>query len=165
MIVMTILFIFIGVCLIGLGTSTYLGKDKFWWWSESTPVVPMGVVFAAFPAGLAFFVMAYIFYNQGSLSTESKDHLVFFFGIPLILFAVILSMWQPSWLKPKWLRWLETHHRPILGLLREEARKEEWKKWKQRVQTQEGLEAWVEEVRHKYKLDHPDQRFIGGPHA
>lgn len=149
---MIILFIFIGVGFIALGLGTYLGLDKFWWWSESTPVVPTGIVFGAFPAALVFFLLAYVMHNQASLSTETKDILAFYVGIPLILFSVILTMWQPRWLKPKWLRWLETYDRSILPLLREEARKDGWPSWNERVKTQEGLEEWVAEVRRKHNL-------------
>lgn len=91
-------------------------------------------------------------HNQASLSTETKDILAFYVGIPLILFSVILTMWQPRWLKPKWLRWLETYDRSILPLLREEARKDGWPSWNERVKTQEGLEEWVAEVRRKHNL-------------
>jgi len=164
---MIILFVLIGFGFVILGLSIYLGPDKFWWWSKSNPVVPTGIVFGAFPAGLMFFLMAYIFYcqSQGGISAEIRDKLLYYVVTPLMFLALLFSMWQPRWLKPKWLRWLETHHRPIIGLLREEARKAEWRKWHQHVQTQKGLEEWVAEVRQKNKLDEADQRFIGDPHA
>jgi hypothetical protein len=158
---MTFLFLFIGIGFAILGLRTYLGVDKFWWWSQSTPVVPTGIVFGAFPASFLFLLMAYIF--RPSVPVEMRMAIADYIGVPLIFLTLIFSMWQPRWLKPKWLRWLETHHRPILGQLREEARKEKWREWQRRVQTQKGLEEWVEEVRHRYKFDHPDQRFIGDP--
>ncbi len=149
---MTLLFLIIGIGFFLLGLRMILSNDKFWWWSKSTAAVPTNVVFAAFPATFLFFLMAYIFYYQFSLSTKVKDDLSFFVGIPLIIIAVVLSIWQPRWLKPKWLRWLEANHGSILPLLQEEARQEEWSTWQKKVETQEGLEAWVAEVREKNHL-------------
>jgi len=163
---MDILFLCVGVCFIILGLSPYLG-EKSWWYQKSTPIVPTGIVFGSFPAALVFFMMAYIFYDYG-LSEKQLDILTLYIGIPLILLSVFLASWQPRFMKPKWLRWLEDNHEGILPLLQEEAFKSEKERrnsWSHRVKTQEGLEEWVEEVRHKYKLDHPDQRFIGNPHA
>lgn len=151
---MIILFIFIGIGFIALGLGTYLGLDKFWWWSESTPVVPTGIAFGAFPAGLMFFLLAYIFYSQdqGVISAEIRDNLLYYGVTPLMFFSLLFSVWQPRWLRPQWMLWLETYHRSILPLLREEARKEGWQSWNKQVQTQEGLEAWVAEVRRKHNL-------------
>ncbi len=146
---MTFLFLAIGIGFFLVGLSMIFRSDKFWWWTESTATVPTNIVFAAFPAALLFFLLAYIFYFQSSLSTEVKDNLTFFVGIPLFIIAMILSIWQPRWLKPKWLRWLEANHGSIIQLLREEAREEEWSVWQEKVETQEGLEAWVAEVRER----------------
>lgn len=152
---MIILFIFIGIGFVALSLSTYIGFDKFWWWSKSTPVVPTGIIFGAFPVGLMFFLMAYIFYyqDQGVISAEIRDSLLYYGVTPLMFLALLFTVWQPRWLKPKWMLWLETHHRSILPLLREEARKEDWQSWNERVKTQEGLEEWVAEVRRKHKLN------------
>jgi hypothetical protein len=141
--------------------------EKSWWWQKSTPVVPTGIVFGSFPAALVFFIMAYIFYDY-SLSQEQLNILTLYIGSPLILLSVFLAMWRPRFMKPKWLRWLEENHGDIIHLLKEdafEAEKRQRNSWTNRVKTQEGLEEWVIEVRHKYRLDHPDQRFIDNPHA
>lgn len=160
---MIVLFLMIGFLFLVGGVLMYSGIYKSWWLNESTPITPTGIAYGLFPGSIIFFILAYIGYFQPAPSL--RDNLLYFLGTPSILLSIIFSMWQPRWLKPKWLRWLETHHSLILGLLCEEARKEEWSKWNRRVSTQEGLEEWVEEVRHKYKFDHPDQRFIGDPHA
>lgn len=160
---MNIVFVFLGIVFITLGLSPYLGSNKFWWWSKSTPIVPKTVVFGSIPIAFVLFLMAYTF--RPTIPMGTRLIVMNYLGIPMVLVAIILTIWQPRWLKPKWLRWLETHHAPILSLLREEARKERWSDWNQRVSTQEGLEEWIEEVRHRYKLAHPDQRFIGDPHA
>jgi hypothetical protein len=147
---MAILFVLLGITFLVVGLRMIFSDDKFWWWSKSNPVVPTSVVFAAFPAALLLFLLAFIFYYQSYIPTEVKNNLVLFGGIPLLIISVALSIWQPLWLKPKWLRWLETHHGSVLALLQEEARKEEWSVWQNQVRTQEGLEEWVEEVRRKH---------------
>lgn len=76
-----------------------------------------------------------------------------YIGIPLLLITIILAEWQPNWLKPKWLRWLEKEHGDIIGLLWEDARKRDRWEWERQVHTQEGLEAWVAQVRRSHGLD------------
>lgn len=85
--------------------------------------------------------------------------------LPLLIVTLILATWQPRWLKPTWLRWLETNHEQFLYLLWEDARKMGRWKWQRQVNTQKGLEEWAIGVRNKYKFDDVDQRFIGDPHA
>ncbi len=53
-------------------------------------------------------------------------------------------------MKPKWLKWLEQEHGDILRLLKEEANKMPYPEWDNQVETQEGLENWVAEVRKKH---------------
>ncbi len=69
---------------------------------------------------------------------------------PLGIIAVLVVVFQPKWLKPKWVRWLEDNHGDILEMLIEEGRRTP--NWSKRVNTQEGLEAWVTEVRRKHGL-------------
>ena len=111
---MFILFLCVGLYFFVLGFSPYLG-EKSWWYQKSTPVVPTGIVFGSFPAALVFFIMAYIFYNY-SLSEKQLEILTLYIGIPLILLSVFLASWQPRFMKPKWLRWLEENHADIIPL-------------------------------------------------
>jgi hypothetical protein len=64
------------------------------------------------------------------------------------ILSIFLIGLQPWWIKPAWVRWLEEENDDILDRLIEEAR---WTKgWEKRIATQEGLEAWVAEVREKW---------------
>jgi hypothetical protein len=74
----------------------------------------------------------------------------FVFG-PLIISVFVFAVWQPRWLRPKWLRWLEEEHSDVIEILWEEVRKE-GHTWGRRVQIQEQLEEWVAEVRRKHGL-------------
>jgi hypothetical protein len=82
---------------------------------------------------------------------ETRPDLVDYVIIPLWILTLVLAIWQPRWLKPKWLRWLEREHGDIIEVLWKEVR-EEGHSWGRRVRTQEELEAWVAEVRRKHKL-------------
>ena len=86
------------------------------------------------------------------IAKETRGNLVMYVSIPLLIITYILAMWQPWWLKPAWLRWLEKEHDDIIHLLWEDVRKDRWG-WERRVRTQEDLEAWVAEVRHKHGLE------------
>jgi hypothetical protein len=79
-----------------------------------------------------------------------SDVVTFVYG-PLFISIFIFAIWQPGWLKPKWLRWLEKEHGDIIEILWEEVRKE-GHAWERRVRTQEELEQWVAEVRRKHGL-------------
>ncbi|MEW5956938.1 MAG: hypothetical protein AB1801_04385 [Chloroflexota bacterium] len=78
--------------------------------------------------------------------------------VGLAFLAILLVGLQPWWIKPRWVRWLEEENDDILDRLIEEAR---WTKdWHKRVATQEGLEAWVTEVRQKWG----ESRVKSSPH-
>jgi len=160
---MIFLFLVIGILFLIGGMSMYSGFYKSWWLNKSTPITPTGIAYGLFPASVIFFVMAYIGFFQPPSSV--KDNLLYFIGTPSIFLSIILTMIQPRWLKPQWLRWLEDNYQNTLSLLQEDAIKMGKRNWGQQVSTQEGLEEWAEEVWRKNKFDHPDQRFIGNPHA
>ena len=83
---------------------------------------------------------------------SARSNIVLYIFGPLLIVTYILAMWQPWWLKPKWLRWLEKEHGRIIQVLWEEVRKE-GHSWERRVRTQEQLEQWVAEVKRKRGLD------------
>lgn len=160
---MEVLFLVIGVLFFISGIAMYSGFYKSWWLNKSTPVTPTGIAYGLFPASVAFFVVTYIAFFQPQSSL--RDSLLCFLGIPSILLSIIFATIQPRWLKPQWLKWIETNHEQFSRLLWEDARKRGRWKWELQVRTQKGLEEWVAEVQSKHKLNDVDQRFIGNPHA
>jgi hypothetical protein len=72
--------------------------------------------------------------------------------MPAYFLGIILAIWQPGWLLPKWYRWLLNEHGDILDFLEEEARVIGKWEWQRRISTQGTLEEWVAEVRSKYGL-------------
>jgi hypothetical protein len=82
--------------------------------------------------------------------------------IPSLILAVIISLWQPWWLKPKWIRQLQENHRDIYPFLREAAQEEvgtdrkKAEEWASKMDTVESQNEWVAEVRKR--LGMPDPR-------
>ncbi len=112
--------------------------------------MPRALVLIYIPMGLTVLSLWLILILP--IANEARGNLVMYVSIPLLIITYILAMWQPCWLKPAWLRWLEKEHGDIIELLWEDVRKDKWG-WERRVRTQVDLQAWVAEVRRKYGLE------------
>lgn len=66
--------------------------------------------------------------------------------MPLFVVGLILAAWNPWWLRPRWLVYLEEEYGSVMWHLLEEATKDA-RAWEKRVRTQAGLEEWAEETR------------------
>ena len=130
------------------------GKLKIWWILPSSPIVPGGVVYWGIPASICMLITGFSLL----LPTVEMRSMVFMIGIcTTIPKMFIFLIWRPRWLTPVWLRWLEENHKDVLPFLEKEAEdmSNKWggsRNWAQRIDTQEGLEEWVAEVRQKYWL-------------
>jgi hypothetical protein len=62
-----------------------------------------------------------------------------------LILVLGLLIWQPSWLKPYWLRWLEDNYGHMMDFMFEEARRM-GRSWEAQVRTQADLEAWADSV-------------------
>lgn len=67
--------------------------------------------------------------------------------------GIIFSFIQPSFLKPRWLKWLERNHSTIMSILIKDAHKMGLDVWQNKIKTQEDLETWVAEVRREHGLE------------
>jgi hypothetical protein len=108
------------------------------------------MIYAAFPLGLAFLVLGI----GGICPIASIIHsagLSAFFLLSLV--GILFMIWPPSWIKPRWLRWLEREYGYGLDILIEEARAVGRWQWEARVRTREGLENWVQGVLEKRERD------------
>jgi hypothetical protein len=133
-----------GLVFIFLGSGVRLGYWKRWYLGPDDPIFyPKPGVYGFIPLGLAFIILA-----LGLVFPNLEDWLVLEIPIFLCLVTILLVGLQPWWIKPAWVRWLEEENADILDRLIEEARRT--KDWHKRVATQEGLEAWVAEVRERW---------------
>jgi len=64
--------------------------------------------------------------------------------------VVVSLIWQPRWLKPFWLRWLEDNYGHVLEEMFEEARQMGVRNWEAQVKTQADLERWADSVAEKH---------------
>ena len=70
-----------------------------------------------------------------------------------VLFALpmVTLIWQPVWLKPAWLQWLEANYGPVMEKLFKKARQMGVSQWEAEVKTQAGLEQWADNIARKNK--------------
>lgn len=98
---------------------------------------------------------------------ETRQDLLGYLFIPSIILAFIVGLWQPWWLKPRWIRQLKENHPDIYPFLREAAQEEvgndrrKADEWSARMDTVEGQNEWVAEVRKR--LGMPDPRTTEPP--
>jgi NhaP-type Na+/H+ and K+/H+ antiporter len=138
----------IGIGMLLLGISVRSGKFKSWWLAQFNPVVPEIAAYIGIPGSITFFLLA-----LAALMPDLEDRQrLFDLSIILLIVAIVIALWRPRWLLPKWLRWLQAHHKDILPLLKQEAQAMPDREWNKRVETQEDLEQWVAEVRRKHGL-------------
>lgn len=100
--------------------------------------------------GLAGLILAFMEQIAAILSGSALG--ILFVGSVII--GIFAAIWQPNWLKPEWWRWIEQNAGDIIPLLRDDLihnrrNPQEWNEW---VNTQKGLEEWVNEVRRKQGL-------------
>jgi hypothetical protein len=140
----------VGSVLLGLtfvlgGLLFHLGRWRGWYLAPDTIFGARPALYGFVPMGLAAICLAVSI----SLPTlEARQSGLAYITLPLGCLGGILTFWQPKWLKPKWVCWLEENNQDILDLIIEEGRKT--KDWGKVVATQEGLEAWVAQVRQKH---------------
>jgi len=143
-----IILVFVILPLAVIGYTLYLisGKgNKSYYMIDH---IYAGRVYVAIPAGIAFLIFGL------AAIPESPDVSLNIIGVGLVIGVIGLAFGftQPSFLKPPWLRWLEREHSELMPFLRKEANRMGLNVWNKRIQSQEDLEDWVEEVRDKYRL-------------
>lgn len=140
--------ILVGIILIIQGIWTRLGKNRAWYLIPNYYVLlPKGGHYALSLGGLMLVALGIsLLMPNPELARMMFAYTVF----PLLIMIILIVVFQPKWFKPQWVRWLEDNHEGILDILVEEGRNTP--NWGERVSTQEGLEAWVTEVREKNNL-------------
>ncbi len=141
----------LGLFFLIIGIKIRLGRWRGIYAAKGYPVyMPRALASVGIPLALTFFSMGILAILP--IAKEDRGNIFLYGTFPLLIMTYILAIWQPWWLKPKWLRWLEKEHGEIIGILWEDVRKDR-RGWERRVRTQQGLEEWVAEVRQKHGLD------------
>jgi hypothetical protein len=136
-----------GTVFLTYGILIRLGILKYWFIARYIPgAFPAVLPYAIIPGGIGFTIIALAAFFPGPEKTRN----VFGIGTAVVFLGLVVATFRPGFLKPKWLRWLESRYTHLtINLLVEEARKLGWWEWQKRVWTQEGLEQWVEETLRK----------------
>lgn len=144
-----VIALLIGLFPIGIFVIVKFGIIKSWYVIKSVPgFFSARMIYGALPLGVGFIViiLAPLLPYYDKLNINIWDILFYIFIILTFVFMIA----PPNWLKPKWLQWLEREHGDQLDLLVKEAQAMGRWRWEARVETQEGLEKWVKEVRRKH---------------
>lgn len=152
----TIGLILVGLIIIFLGVSIRLGKGRAWYFLKENHVFrPKGGYYGLPILGCAIVMMGI------SLLMPNQETARMIWGYviaPLFIGFLLIVIIKPKWSKPEWVQELEERHGDILGILLYETNKLSyetnlWRELMKRISTQEGLETWITEVRHKYGLE------------
>jgi hypothetical protein len=145
-----LLLIAFGLVFFTMGVLARLGHFRWIYAMKGHLVLaPPPLVHVATLIGFGMMFMGFLPFLP--IAPEKRGDLVGYILLPLLIAIYVLAIWQPWWLKPAWLRWLEQEHGDIIELLWEDVRQDRWA-WERRVRTQAQLEAWVAEVRRKNEL-------------
>lgn len=143
---MSVLYVLsiVGFFLLGFGIYVRLGGAKVWYLIPGIPVLmPQIVQNMLIPLGTTLFVLAIGAYFAPDI--EARQKLLNYIFLPMLLITIILGIWSPRWMRPRWLVYLQDTY----GLLTQKMLKvaaENAREWTQRVQTQQGLEEWARET-------------------
>jgi hypothetical protein len=155
----------LGSLIFGSGMCIRLGYYKRYFLVRGpAPLLGPGNYHAWILAGAAVIILG-IAGLPADVATR-QDLLLYLFG-PSLFLAVIISLWQPWWLKPKWIRQLQENHPDIYPFLREAAQEEvgtdrkKAEEWASKMDTVESQNEWVAEVRKR--LGMPEPRTSEGP--
>lgn len=135
----------VGIVFIFLGVITLNGSYKRWYLGPQI-FPPQAIVYATIPLGLVAIELCVVLIFGPYLEPDIAAGIALFTVGPTLIFGYILAFWHPKWIKPYWVNWLEENYtREELAILIATARRDP-EAWEARVSTQEGLEAWAEEV-------------------
>ena len=140
----------IGLALFGLGLAARLGYLKRMFIRErATGAFSRNTAYALMPAGL--FLLSFYPISLWNEDGPMGDPLALAVLAVLFVLPLVTLVWQPTWLKPAWLQWLEAHYGPVLEKMFKAARQMGIPQWEAQVKTQAGLEQWADDLARKKK--------------
>ncbi len=144
-----------GIALIYFGIAILVGDFKRWYLGPRI-FPPQAIVYGSVLFGLAAIELCVIVALASYLDPDTTGWVVALTAGLTALSGFVLAIWQPRWIKPHWVRWLEENYWDRIHILIADARRNP-RHWEERVATQEGLEEWALQVagepRHRHKKD------------
>ena len=136
----------IGIFFIGVFLVVRLGMIKSWFILKTLPgLLSARMIYAFLPGGL-FFIALGIAAMTPTNTLDEGVNLIIYLSFPFIALALLCLVWVPNWVKPNWLQWLEREYGYCLDILIEEGQQMNRWEWEGKVRTQEGMQAWIDEV-------------------
>ena len=133
-----------GIIALRTGIGGLKGSHKWMYLFKPIPGSgPQGLIYGTIPAGIcAILVSGFLLWpNPHSISTLAAVTVIGF-----TITAITFIIWQPRWLKPWWLIYLEDNYDFVLDILLEEARTTWRADDKNTPNTEAELEAWAKQV-------------------
>jgi hypothetical protein len=133
----------LGIATLALGLFVRFGGFKRWYVVRGRAMWSEAVRYGLIPLGFA--IIAAVVAAQLIPGTSPPGGTEFWIFLTMLLVALTVGAGKPRWLQPHWLLWLIDNYPDQMEALLEDARRNSWT-WQERVQTQQGLEAWAREV-------------------
>lgn len=147
-----IALIVVGVAFLFLGIYVRFGGFKTLYLAKGIPILmPRALANVPIPFGITLIILA-VSISDWIADPSIRNMLFDWIITPMFVASLVLGIWNPRWLRPYWLNYLEDEYGSVMWRLLEEARKDA-PGWARRVRTQAGLEEWAEETR--IKLGYP----------
>ena len=132
-----------------------IGLIESWYILEPLPGLLSGsMVYGSAAWGLGFAAMA-VTDRLPARSLSARNWRGFSALMLFGLLGFVLTVWQPSWLKPRWVRWLEYEYGYCPDIMIAEARKMGRWVWEEQVRTRAGMKRWAQDVvaMHRKEID------------
>ena len=140
-----------GIGFLTLGIYIRLGGFKTFFLAKGVPVL-MPRALQNIPFLLGIILLLFPLVVTLAPTVDMRQKLLIWVITPLFILSLVLAVWNPRWLRPYWLNYLEDEYGSVMWHLLDEAGKDA-PGWSRRVRTQAGLEEWAEETR--IKLGYP----------
>ncbi len=134
--------------------SIYLGASGTLGYRRLTYILPNyqsgGINYASIPMGIMMVVWAFIY------TFPISDKWVWFFTYVSLgcgLVGLFFNFIQPTFLTPKWYRWLKDKHGDIMPWLRQDVNDTGYSTWRKRTETIAELDDWAVDVRKRYNWE------------
>ena len=152
-----IVLMVLGIVFLLIGIHVRLGGFKSLYLSKGIPILmPRALQNAPIPLGVTLISLAVSISNWVPDSV-TRGLLFDWVVTPVFIASLVLAVWNPRWLRPQWLNYLEDEYGTVMWHLLEDAHHNP-REWTRRVRTQAGLEEWAEETRKKLGYPpHPGQ--------
>ena len=145
----------IAIFPLGLWAVGRFGTSKVWYFQTSVTSMVFGLArfwYYVLPfLGLMFLFGGVDNYYLGL--NPNSGSIWFYVGMACIPIGFVCGFWQPDWLSPAWLRRLKQQCENVIPLLIEDAVGMDKKTLQSKTETWEHLEAWVDEVQQKHRLE------------